>query len=382
VKAFPNLYGAGSLNSLPAEAAAWLNQNARFQFPLVFGASSCEIECSETDLPALKYARLSSHLARRSMFFGARVGPEFIASTCGDSILKRFRLRIWFLSLAIVFACILLFWRKSIGPEYVVKPMLFVFFVPMIGNLIMFGLANRETRREAVAPPGLSTRTAALFVEEESSAWLTVLDWLGILLPIGMPLATIAIVILRWHHLPQNDSPLTELRYLLQMGVFGIFPAGTYFALRFRARSSDWAPNPRASRRYRTLLGLMISGVFSFMIFKSCWLSLMPLLGSGPFGAMNTYFRYSLPASIGLILVLLGMRIYLRKNLARESSDPMPNRCWKWGYFYYNPADAALVVPSRSGTGFSFNHASRAVWFVGAIGIAVSLFVLLSFFLS
>src|SRR5260370_33626557 len=173
--------------------------------------------------------------------------------------------------------------------------MLFAFFAPMIGNLIMFGLANLETRREAVALPGPSSRTAALLAEEESSAWLTVLDWLGILLPIGMPLATIAIVILRWHHFPQNDSPLTELRHLLQMGVLGIFPAGTYFALRFRARSSDWSPNPRASRRYRTSLGLMMSGVFGFMIFKSCWLSAMPPFKTVPFAHMNTYFRFPFP---------------------------------------------------------------------------------------
>src|SRR5258708_13162087 len=322
----------------------------------------------------------NKQLSRRNMFFGARVGPEFIASVRGDSILKRFRLRIWFLSLAIVFACMLLLWRKSLEPEDVVKPMLFAFFAPMIGNLIMFGLANLETRREAVALPGPSPRTAALLAEEESSAWLTVLDWLGILLPIGMQLATIAIVILRCHHFPQNDSPLTELRHLLQMGVFGIFPAGTYFALRFRARSSDWAPNPRASRRYRASLGLMTSGVFSLMIFKSCWLSVMPLLKSGPFGDMNTYFPFSFPANIVLIFVVLGMRIFLRKNLARESSDPMPDQFWNWGYFYYNPPDSALVVPFRSGTGFSFNHASRGVWFVGAICITVTLYTLIPFF--
>src|SRR5258708_39263536 len=39
----------------------------------------------------------NKQLSRRNMFFGARVGPEFIASVRGDSILKRFRLRIWFL---------------------------------------------------------------------------------------------------------------------------------------------------------------------------------------------------------------------------------------------------------------------------------------------
>jgi uncharacterized membrane protein len=320
--------------------------------------------------------------ARRSMFFGARVGPEFIASACADSILKRFRLRIWLLSLAVVFTYSIFLWRRLLWPEYkyLIKSTLFVSFATLIGNLIMFGLANRQTKRGAVVLPGPSTRTAALFVQQdESSAWLTVLDWLAILLPIGMPLVTIFIIILCWNRFPRNYSPLAELRDGLFSEGVGIFAAATYFALRFRARSSDWAPNPRSSRQYRTLLGLIQSSVFSFMIFKACWLSMMPLLRSGPFGDMNTYFRYSFPVGICFLLVLLGMRIYLRRNLARESSDPMPDHCWKWDYFYYNPDDPALIVPSRSGTGFSYNHASHSVWIVGAIFIAVTVFTLISF---
>jgi uncharacterized membrane protein len=320
--------------------------------------------------------------ARRSTFFGVRVEPGFIASARSGSILKRFRRSIWFLSLAIVFAYILFPWRNSLGPQYWAKSTIILFFAPMIGNLVMFGLANRQTRRETVVLPGPSTRTAALFVEEEeSSPWLTVLDWLGIVLPIGIPLIATSIVILCWNEFPRNYSPLAELKHVLLMGGFGIFPAATYFALRFRAWSSDWAHNSRSSRQYRTVLGLIQSSVFSFMIFNSCWLPLTLIKGE-PFGDMNTHYRYSLPAGLCLIATLLGMRIYLRRNLARECSDPMPDRCWKWGYFYYNPDDPALVVPSRSGTAFSYNHASHSVWIVGAIVLSVTLFTFLSFFAS
>ncbi len=321
----------------------------------------------------------SRQAARRSMFFGARVFPEFIASARGDSILKRFRLRIWFLSLAVVLACVLFPWRNSLSPERLDRLLLFPIFGSMIGNLIIFGLANRQTRREAAVLPGPSTRTAALFVEQdESSAWLTVLDWLGILLPIGIPLVAITVVILSWNQHPGNYSPPAELRRVVFMGVFGIFPAGTYFALRFRARSTDWAPNPRASRRYRTVLGLMQSSLFSFLIFNICWLSLTPLLNRETFGDLHTQFRVELLGLLSFIPIGLGMRRYLRRNLARESTDPMPDHCWKWGYFYYNPADPALIVPLRSGTGCSFNHARRSVWFVGALLLSGALYMILS----
>jgi uncharacterized membrane protein len=321
----------------------------------------------------------SRRSARRSMFFGARVGPDFIASACGDSILKRFRLRIWFLSLAVVLAYILFPWRSSSSPEYLDRLLLFPIFGSLIGNLIIFGLANRQTRREAVDLPGPSIRTAALFVEQdESSAWLTVLDWLGILLPIGIPLVAILVVILCWNQYPGNYSPLAELRRIVFMCVLGIFPAGTYFALRFRARSSDWAPDPRASRRYRTVLGLMQSSLFSFLIFNICWLSLVPLLNRETFGDLHTQFRVELLGLMCFIPIGLGLRTYLRRNLARESSDPMPDHCWKWGYFYYNPADPALIVPLRSGTAYSFNHARRSVWFVGTLLLSVALYMILS----
>src|SRR5271154_1164521 len=96
----------------------------------------------------------SKQLARRSMFFGARVGPEFIASARADSIVKAFRLRIWFLSVVEVLAYVLLSWRNSLGPDYSVKSILILTLTSCIGNSIMFGLANREAKREAVVFPG------------------------------------------------------------------------------------------------------------------------------------------------------------------------------------------------------------------------------------
>jgi uncharacterized membrane protein len=40
----------------------------------------------------------------------------------------------------------------------------------------------------------------------------------------------------------------------------------------------------------------------------------------------------------------------------------MPDTCWKWGQYYFNPDDPALVVPLRSGIGGSPNFARPSVW--------------------
>jgi uncharacterized membrane protein len=324
----------------------------------------------------------SERMARRSMLFGVRVGPEFITSASGDSIRKRFRFRMWLLSGVLSLTYALVAWRSSPGLDSVVVSLLALPIVSMLGNLVLFSLANGETRRLAAAFHEPTTRTAALFVEEqESSAWLSVLDWIAILLPLGIPIVTLVVVIICWNRFPQHGDPFRELRDTFFSGSIGIYTAGTYFALRYRARSNDWAPTPLASRRYRATLGWMISGLFSFMIFKSCWLSVMPLLQGSRFASMDSHFRFSLSAGICVLLVLVGMRLQLKRNLARESSDPMADDCWKWGYFYYNPRDSALVVPTRSGTGFSYNYASRAIWAVGAICVGVTLFTFISFFM-
>lgn len=321
----------------------------------------------------------SKSLARaRNMFFGMRVTPEFIASNIGITIHKRFRQRIWLWSLAVIAGYYFFLWR----PLYTPKDLITAVLPPLLasaGNLLMFALANRETVKLAILSLEPPTRTASLFVEqEESNAWLTTLDWFAILFPIVLPLATIGVIALHWNSFPRGYSAQHELITAAQAALIGIFPAGIYLALRFGARSSDWAPTPQASRRYRTVLGLMLWSIFSIQVVQMCGLALLPLLGGLPFQYLLPFMRYSQRATLALLLLLVVAQLYLRKKLARGSSDPMPDRYWKLGMFYHNAADPAVVVPVRSGIGFAVNSANRSVWFIGAIGIATILICLSS----
>lgn len=48
--------------------------------------------------------------------------------------------------------------------------------------------------------------------------------------------------------------------------------------------------------------------------------------------------------------------------------DRTPDECWKWGLFYYNPADPALWIEKRFGIGWTFNFGNPRAWFIlGAI---------------
>jgi hypothetical protein len=69
---------------------------------------------------------------------------------------------------------------------------------------------------------------------------------------------------------------------------------------------------------------------------------------------------------MAFVLVLaLKWRHWLTSHQAKHSGDPMSDACWKWGFFYFNPSDPALVVPGRTGIGQSFNCARPSVWVVG-----------------
>ncbi|MBI4890722.1 MAG: hypothetical protein HY821_08865 [Acidobacteria bacterium] len=56
-----------------------------------------------------------------------------------------------------------------------------------------------------------------------------------------------------------------------------------------------------------------------------------------------------------------------------------PREAWKLGVFYYNPDDPDIMVPKRTGLGYTMNFARPASWWflVGLVLlIAIPLFVL------
>jgi uncharacterized membrane protein len=44
------------------------------------------------------------------------------------------------------------------------------------------------------------------------------------------------------------------------------------------------------------------------------------------------------------------------------TGDHTPDTAWKWGQFYYNPSDPALIVEKRFGLGYTFNFGNRWSW--------------------
>lgn len=52
------------------------------------------------------------------------------------------------------------------------------------------------------------------------------------------------------------------------------------------------------------------------------------------------------------------------QGMSASASQDRERPLWRAGIFYYNPADAALLVPKRTGWGWTFNFARPMAWVV------------------
>jgi len=348
---------------------------------------------------------------RGNTFFGARVAADFPDSSAAVEILKQYRRRLWTWMLAgaalailgialvpqtppVVFSvsptqdrviCTgdcdgsLHMHRQMIVHGAVIGSALW----GMLSTSIAFSLGHRRTRREATAPVERTIRMASLALEDEpESRWVGCVGWLAMLVPPAAPVATLVFLAIHWH----QAAPFFSRSYNLFTAIYGLvlglcFGTANQWALRFRARSSDWAPTPAASHKYRTYLGATLAFVFGFIIWQLCSSILMSFSGTvawlRPFHS-TSHAQFFLPFLFPL--AAWAMVLWLKKHLATESGDPMADRYWKWGYFYFNPEDSALVVPARSGIGFSHNYAHRSVWWVGGAVVLVTMIGLVNSF--
>ena len=217
-----------------------------------------------------------------------------------------------------------------------------------------FAWAHRRTQREAQIQPEPSMRVASLASEDTGEPWLDVLDWLAMLVPPLVPASTLIFLA------TSGGAGLTVLAVIpvLFCLTLGLACSANHWALRFRARSSDWAPTSYASHQYRTYLGVMLASAFTGSIGQLCGMIWM----QAAHVHSPVYLMITFPAVVVLLIFVWRMRRWLASHIARDSSDPMPDTRWKWGLMYYNPSDPALIVPLRTGIGFSFNFAYASVW--------------------
>jgi len=301
--------------------------------------------------PAIRDLLSGRWKTRGHTLFSVRVDPAFAASNTARAIMRTFRLRVWIWTALVALALALVPADAFERSHWLTAALL----VALAGNTVAFALANRavSTLAAPVAPP--STRTAILYHNEPGGVPIALIEWCGMLFPLLPPVVASILLISR-------AAPSVFVVPMLAIGfAIALLQVQTVWSLRFGARESDWAADPALSRRYRAYSGLINTLIFGFISLNGCTLLLVPP------GRMFTYFAFALPGQLAVTLVAFRLRAWLKRHAVESSSDPMPDDSWKWGQFYFNPSDPALVVPARSDVGFSPNFARPSVWITWAI---------------
>lgn len=302
--------------------------------------------------PAIRDFLSGRWKARGNTFFSVRVDPAFAASDTARSIMRTFRLRVWIWTALVALGLAVAPARALDRAHWLAAALL----IALSGNTFAFALANRAVRALAspVAPP--STRSASLGGGEEPGGIpVALIEWCGMLFPLVPPVVASILLI------PRGKPSFLVVPMLAMAFAIGILQAQTVWSLRFGARDSDWAADPARSRRYRAYSGLVNTLIFGFIGLNGCVLLLVPPT------RIFVFFAFSLSAQLVVTAIAFRLRRWLKRNTVETSSDPMPDDTWKWGQFYFNPADPALVVPARSDVGFSPNFARPSVWITWAI---------------
>lgn len=149
----------------------------------------------------------------------------------------------------------------------------------------------------------------------------------------------------------------------------------THFGTRFEPDS--WSDKSVGSVFFPTIFGavlvlffvLIAAGILRWKPshgYTAMWLAVMNLALAIMFASLQVvtvlHTDWVAPATVGSLVLVLGASLAMVVALARKqnnttSPSTSSDEHYKWGMFYYNPEDPAVLVDKRVGVGVDFNYA-------------------------
>ena len=149
----------------------------------------------------------------------------------------------------------------------------------------------------------------------------------------------------------------------------------THFGTRFEPDS--WSDKSVGSVFFPTIFGavlvlffvLIAAGILRWKPshgYTAMWLAVMNLALAIMFASLQVvtvlHTDWVAPATVGSLVLVLGASLAMVVALARKqnnttSPSTSSDEHYKWGMFYYNPEDPAVMVDKRVGVGVDFNYA-------------------------
>ncbi len=299
-------------------------------------------------------------LTRPDLFFAVTIAPDFRRSADARRILRRFWVLVWTSTLVAIAV------ELASGLTLVSLLILMAGFLGALVSSHGRALAYAATPRpvvevDAAAPrEGLPAGPIVAFLPVLSLAALGV--WVGLNLDRLPPRFPV-----HWgFHGPDRWVPTnaaTVFGFLALQAFLCLLLAGSAWGvLNLSRRVSASGPRAAGERHFRRrMVQLMI--VAEFFVACPAWFALFQPSGT----IMNVW-----GAALAMVMLIFAVNlIHLGQGGSREAASPAeaegdhtPDACWKWGVFYFNPADPAILIEKRFGVGYTLNFGNRWSWAV------------------
>ncbi len=327
-------------------------------------------------------ALLTARRTRPELFFSITVEPSLRDSDTGRAILRQFSRTV------ILFSLIGLAATVS-GGFAGLTPALGVALI-VVGAVLEFGgmIAAFATARRRVIPYHVEqSQEREVVVKRRPTR--PVGGWLGQLGPFVILGLAAFCLWWRWDAIPGRfpthwDWSGRPDGWAIKSwrSVFGSVLVGTlvclFFSLLFnsfmRGARHIHSSGPDAEKETRFLSTMMLW----VLVLEYCMAAMLGFSPILPPRLMIIFVSGCLFAGVAITVVAFrsGQGGWRLRGQARASTpakhapagDRTPDECWKWGLFYYNPADPAVWVEKRFGIGWTFNFGHPRAWFIlGAI---------------
>jgi len=318
---------------------------------------------------------------RPGLYFSVTVSPEFRGAPEGRQILQRYRT----LAVALIAIGCALVIAGGVPRRW---PLL-VFGIAWFGfgPLIAFQIARERVMPHASKPVLVREAELAPRAAHLPGGWLL---QTGPFVILG---ATAIYLHAHWDQIPEIfpvhwgiDGQPNGWSSRTPIGVYGPLIVGgaivaglsliTYGVLR-EARVVR-VPGSAAAhgRDFPHQVGYFLSGMEYYLATVLSFVAMTPLLGAPNIGLV-------LGSAIALIVIVFVAAHHLNQVRAYEIEsskfqtedgvfgDGTRDEHWKWGIFYYNPDDPALLVEKRFGIGYTMNFARGRAWIILALMLLV-----------
>jgi uncharacterized membrane protein len=313
-------------------------------------------------------------LPKRGVLFGVTVPLEYAAGAEAKAAVRRYRANAGAVALAAVVAVLVVFaLAQLLGKPWMLPVATIVAIVSMlVGGLLLWQSERRRMQAHAILVP--LERTAELMPQRHTGGlWASAAALL--------PLAAEAVWLrAHWEMIPARWPQHWDAYG--HVNGWGTRSGGVFFPLVFGAcivalmtcvaGFIATAPGPQSKQRRLVLAPL--AGLSWVMAGTFCGIGLLPLRHNLSVGVIVALVVALVCATLGVVVWLAWRSGITNTGPSAAPYDGTPDAMWRGGLIYYNPGDAAVIVPKRYGLGWTLNFARPVTWvYIGGMVVVLVL---------